>query len=106
MINFTRQDNSSVLTVQFKEILAMQKYLQTPYLAYVKQYSLYVQQLIGVRNNLLIWSAVVFAVIFIGCFLAIWRPILGRLLERLKITRQILGWIPMRALAKNKRLTA
>jgi hypothetical protein len=77
LFNITRFDLSVLLLNQdFKDVMRMQKYIETPLIAYANTHQDYISEAIERRKIIIILFLIAFIVVFIAIFMIVWRPLL------------------------------
>jgi hypothetical protein len=85
--------------------MKMQKYLEAPLIQLVNQHEQEITSIINSRQAFHIVEIVVFGFLTLIIFVTVWMQSLSKLMERLKTTRTILGFIPVRVFVHNSKLT-
>ena len=57
------------------------------------------------KQTILVVNMMIFLVFLFLLFILVWQRSLSRLMERLRVTRSILGFIPVRVFVHNSKLT-
>jgi hypothetical protein len=83
----------------------MQKYIEPPLRHYVNAHQTYIQSIVYDRTIMLATFLIVFLFLILALFILVWRRNLERIYQRLRATRLILGFIPVRVFIKNAKLT-
>lgn len=96
---------ANITTTKLLEIMAAQKYLQTPLKNLAYQQKEETLALMAQRKNWLYLCSIIFGTLALVTFLIVWICSVKILLERLKSARNIVGMIPMQVFAKNQKFT-
>ena len=85
-------------------MLQAQKYLETPLVTYLGEQYKFIEEVVSERIVLMVVILVLATIMYVAMYLAIWRRLIANLHERLRNTRMILSFIPIRVFVKNSKL--
>lgn len=92
-------------SANFQQVHRMQKYLEPPLRAYIRNHKTAISDLMNWRGLALGVGVGVFMGIALTLFVMVWKRSLEDVFEKLRATRLILGFIPVRVFIKNAKLT-